>query len=104
MAVLPIGGCRALVLESRRPLRYDREIAADGVLVYVVDTAVATGRAPVRVVDTTPGTALGLDDAPLRAGLTWTDADSGTSVTVTSGTGTADTVRVTPGHLSATAS
>lgn len=104
MAVLPIGGSRALVLESRRPLRYDREIAADGVLVYVVDTAVATGRAPVRVVDTTPGTALGLDDAPLRAGLTWTDADSGTSVTVTSGTGTGDTVRVTPGHLSATAS
>ena len=104
MAVLPLGGSRALVLESRKPLRYDREIAASGVLVYLVDTADATGRGPVRVVDTTPGTALGLDDAPLKTGLTWTDPDSGTSVTVTSSTATGDTVRMTPGRLSAAAS
>ena len=91
-------------MPSRKPLRDDREMAASGVLVYLVDTAVATGRGPVRVVDTTPGTALGLDDAPLRAGLTWTDTDSGTSVMVTSGTATGDTVRVVPGRLPAATS
>lgn len=96
MAVLPLDEHRALVVESRKPLRYDQEIAAGGVLLYTVDTTVRTGSGPIQVLDTTPGSSLGLDDAPLGAGRSWTDSVSGTTVTVESGSDSGDVARVTP--------
>ena len=96
MAVLPLDEHRALVAESRKPLRYDREIASEGVLLYTIDTTVRTGSGPVRVLDTTPGSTLGLDDAPLGPGRSWTDASSGVTVSVTSSSSTGDVISVSP--------
>lgn len=93
MAAVPLGGSRVLVLESRRPLRYDRDQAGSGVLVYVIDAAVRGGQGPVQVMDTRPATAT-LDDALLSEG-SWTHDASGVQVTWVSGTGAGDVVQVT---------
>ncbi|MEO7061554.1 MAG: hypothetical protein ABI083_17675 [Lapillicoccus sp.] len=64
MAVLPIGPYRAIVVESRRATRLDRETLYPGALIYVVDTTVPTGARPVTVQDTPPRSSHGRDDAP----------------------------------------
>ncbi|RCK68792.1 M6 family metalloprotease domain-containing protein [Desertihabitans brevis] len=98
MAVLPLSDTRALVVESRRALRYDHQIAQEGALVYTVDTTVPTGSGPVEVHDTTPGSALDKDDATLTARHSWTDPESGTTVRVVRSTDRTDTVQVRPGR------
>ncbi|MDT0319930.1 M6 family metalloprotease domain-containing protein [Streptomyces millisiae] len=75
--VLPLSATRAVVVENRQAIGYDREILTPGALVYTVDTSVRTGRGPIRVVDATPGSPDGLDDAAFRPGTSWTEPSTG---------------------------
>jgi M6 family metalloprotease-like protein len=93
MVVYPLSETRAVVVENRQPVAYDEAIAASGALVYTVDTAVRSGHGPVRVVDSTPGSAGGLDDAPFEPGTSWTEPTTGAVLSFRAGP--ADTVRVT---------
>ncbi len=51
MAAIPLSGTEVIVVESRRRLGYDSDIShrlPEGVLVYTVDAAVATGALPIK--------------------------------------------------------
>jgi M6 family metalloprotease-like protein len=93
MLVYPVSATRAVVVENRQPLGYDEGIAAAGALVHTVDTSVRSGEGPVRVVDSTPGSADGLEDAPFAPGMSWTDPTTGAVLTFRKGP--ADTLTVT---------
>ncbi|MFD2795517.1 hypothetical protein ACFS27_18305 [Promicromonospora vindobonensis] len=93
MVVYPLSETRVVVVENRRPVGYDEGIAAGGALVYTVDTSVRSGHGPVRVVDSTPGSADGLDDAPFAPGTSWTEPTTGAVLSFHAGPG--DTSRVT---------
>ena len=93
MVVYPLSETRAVVVENRQPVGYDEGIEARGALVYTVDTSVRSGEGPVRVVDATPGSADGLDDAPFAAGSSWTEPTTGAELTFRAGP--AGTLRVT---------
>ena len=93
MVVYPVSETRAVVVENRQPVGYDEAIGANGALVYTVDTSVRSGEGPVRVVDSTPGSADGLDDAPFAPGTSWTDPTTGAVLTFRDGP--SDTLRVT---------
>lgn len=69
-AVIPISPSQALVFESRRILRYDSKLGKDseGVLIYKVDTAVASGSGPMRVISRPGSTDSMFRDAPLKLG------------------------------------
>lgn len=100
MAVIPTGPSTAYVVESRRAVQADGGACSTGALVYRVDTSVATGQGPVRVVDAKPNAtpATGcrpLDDAPFWAGETFTDATAGVRIQVLVADGYGETVRVT---------
>ena len=47
--VIPVGRTTAVVAESRRGAGLDSPGGAAGVLVYTVDTSLATGAGPIRV-------------------------------------------------------
>lgn len=49
LAIVKTGPTRAVVVESRRRLGYDQDIAESGALVYTVDTSVETGQGPIIV-------------------------------------------------------
>jgi M6 family metalloprotease-like protein len=55
ITVVRTGPHSALVAEARTKTGLDSGICAEGVLLYRVDSAVPTGRGPVRVVDAHPG-------------------------------------------------
>lgn len=93
MVVYPLSATRAVVVENRQPVGYDEGIGAGGALVYTVDASVRSGEGPVRVVDSTPGSADGLDDAPFAAGSSWTEPTTGAVLTFRAGP--ADTLKVT---------
>ncbi|PUB25916.1 M6 family metalloprotease-like protein [Promicromonospora sp. AC04] len=96
MLVYPISATRAVVVENRQPVGYDEAIGASGALVYTVDTSVRSGEGPVRVVDSTPGSADGLDDAPFAPGTSWTEPTTGAVLTFRDGPGNAVGVTVRP--------
>lgn len=48
--VVPIGPTKAVVVESRRAFGIDSQMSKEGALVYVVDTSIASGAGPIRVV------------------------------------------------------
>ncbi|TDC25971.1 hypothetical protein E1265_05600 [Streptomyces sp. 8K308] len=81
------------MVENRQAIGYDREILTTGALVYTVDTAVRTGRGPLRVVDATPGSAEGLDDALFQPGTSWAEPATGTVISFDAARG--DDLRVT---------
>ncbi|MGP4111393.1 M6 family metalloprotease domain-containing protein [Streptomyces sp. 4N509B] len=93
MVVLPLSETRAVVVENRQATGYDREILTTGALVYTVDTTVRSGYGPVRIVDATPGSAAGLDDAPFQPGSSWTEPTTGTVLSFDEARG--DGLRVT---------
>lgn len=100
MAVVRTGPTTAYVVESRRAVRADAAACATGALVYKVDTSAGTGYGPVRVMDARPDAtpASGcrpLDDAPYRAGESFTDSAAGVRIDVLSADGRGDTVRIT---------
>ncbi|MFC8798752.1 M6 family metalloprotease domain-containing protein [Promicromonospora sp. NPDC057138] len=92
MVVYRLSETRAVVVENRQPAGYDDGIGASGALVYTVDASVPSGEGPVRVVDSTPGSPDGLDDAPFAPGSSWTEPTTGAVLSFRRGP--ADTVRV----------
>jgi M6 family metalloprotease-like protein len=96
--IVPLSSTRAVVVESRRPTRYDGaeylgSPIKPGALVYVVDTSVATLRGPMRVVPAERGSPIfGLATAPLGVGDKVTT--DGLRISVLSSTARGDTVRV----------
>ena len=47
--VIPISRTKAVVIESRRAIGIDKNIAKSGALVYVVDSSIQSGQGPVKV-------------------------------------------------------
>jgi len=69
-AVIPISRTQAIVMESRRALRYDGRLtpASEGVLVYKVNTAIRSGFGPMQVIPRTGSKDPLHRDAPLKSG------------------------------------
>ena len=67
-AVIPISTTEAIVMESRRALRYDTKLGkeSEGVLVYKVNTSIRSGLGPMQVVARPGSTKIWLEDAPLK--------------------------------------
>ncbi|UQA94856.1 M6 family metalloprotease domain-containing protein [Streptomyces halobius] len=92
IVVIPTGTHTAFVVEARTRGPLDPAVCRPGVLVYQVATDIPTGHGPLRVVDATPRSRgcftrdkyvdAGLTDATFRPGATYTDRESGASVTV----------------------
>ncbi len=95
IAVIPTAASRAIVVESRRALRYDSEITRPGVLVYLVYTTDSTGAVLVGARDGTefPTDPEGFANATLRLGERYTDWASGLTITVVASSADSDTVR-----------
>lgn len=102
ITVIRTGRHRAIVAETRTRSGLDRDICAEGVLLYTVDSRVPTGEGPVRVIDSRPRSGGGagcadrlpaelaeLSDAPFAPGESHTFRD-GTRVEVTGHEGEAD--------------
>uniref|UniRef100_A0A8H7N741 Peptidase M6-like domain-containing protein n=1 Tax=Bionectria ochroleuca TaxID=29856 RepID=A0A8H7N741_BIOOC len=95
--VIVLSQTTAVVAEARAAEGLDSSICASGVLLYTIDTTVASGSGPIRVIDTKPssGGCSGneLNDAPLSLGQTQKPYDSyeipglGINVKLTSETG-----------------
>lgn len=50
-AMVPLSATRSLVVESRRALGWDHALTTPGAVVYTVDTNVASGSGPIRVLN-----------------------------------------------------
>ena len=48
-AIVPVNGTNAIVVENRQQVGYDLNLAAEGVLVYTVDTTMFTGTGAIVV-------------------------------------------------------
>jgi M6 family metalloprotease-like protein len=72
-AVIPISTTEAIVMESRRALRYDKRLGkeSEGVLVYKVNTSILSGSGPMQVVGRPGSTKVWFEDAPLKLGETY---------------------------------
>jgi M6 family metalloprotease-like protein len=72
-AVIPISTTEAIVMESRRALRYDTKLGkeSEGVLVYKVNTSIRSGLGPMQVVGRPGSTKVWFEDAPLKLGETY---------------------------------
>jgi M6 family metalloprotease-like protein len=72
-AVIPISTTEAIVMESRRALRYDTKLGkeSEGVLVYKVNTSIRSGLGPMQVVGRSGSTKVWFEDAPLKLGETY---------------------------------
>lgn len=66
LIVLPLSATRAIVIESRRPIGWDKQLVESGALVYLVDTAVNTTEGPIQILADIFGE--GFSAAPLSAG------------------------------------
>jgi len=67
-AVIPLSTTEALVFESRRALRFDKNMGkeSEGVLVYKVNTTISSGLGPMRVIGRPGSTDAWFRDAPLK--------------------------------------
>jgi M6 family metalloprotease-like protein len=67
-AVIQLSTTEAIVLESRRALRYDKKMEkkSEGVLIYKVNTAIPSGLGPMRVIGSPGSTDKLFRDAPLK--------------------------------------
>lgn len=100
--IVPVSETKALVAEVRTQTGLDSKLCDHGLLLYSVDSSVATGQGPIRVINgggSTPNSACGLlADATFRpeAGKlsTYTDPGSGVAFTILARTGDNYTVRV----------
>ncbi|MDH6226862.1 M6 family metalloprotease-like protein [Streptomyces sp. MJP52] len=105
LAVVRTGPDSVLAFEARGPVGNDVTTCTEGVLVYRVNGGTASGKGPVEVVDSHPGTSACPDssvypplaDAPVAAGESFTVADEGVRVRVEGRTASgAWTVQITP--------
>ena len=69
-AVIPISKMEALVLESRRAVRFDSQLEkrSEGVLVYRVNTSIASGKGPMRIQRKEGSTDVLFKDSTLKLG------------------------------------
>lgn len=88
IVVVPLNENQALVIESRRAIGYDNRLPEGGVLVYTVDSAIASGEGPLHIQP--EGT--DLMSAPLAAGESLTV--NGVIITVLASDGLTDTIQV----------
>jgi hypothetical protein len=67
-AVIPLSTTEALVVESRRALRFDKNMGkeSEGVLIYKVNTSISSGSGPMRVIGRPGSTDALFRDAPLK--------------------------------------
>ncbi|WP_433056613.1 M6 family metalloprotease domain-containing protein [Dactylosporangium sp. CS-033363] len=91
MTVIKTGATTVLVAEVRSRQGVDANACTTGVLIYSVDTAVASGNGPIRVKDARPGTTgcrqHPLDDAAYDAGMSYVDSATGVRIDVVSRSG-----------------
>lgn len=66
LVVIPLGPTRAVVIESRRAIGWDKKLVESGALVYLVDANVETTEGPIQIFADAFGD--GFDRAPLSAG------------------------------------
>lgn len=103
MTVVKTSATRAIVAEDRQALGLDTATCATGVLIYTVDTTVASGGGPIVVQDARPGSGgcdgAELNDATFGFGTgqisAFHDSVSGATITVTGRQGTNYTISVT---------
>jgi M6 family metalloprotease-like protein len=67
-AVIPLTATKAIVIESRRAIRFDKNLekSSEGALIYKVDTSISSGFGPMRVVGRPGSTDIWFRDAPLK--------------------------------------
>jgi len=67
-AVIPLSSTEAIVIESRRAIRYDAKLGAksEGALVYKVNTSIRSGYGPMRIIGKPGSSDILLRDAPLK--------------------------------------
>jgi len=102
LVVVPTGPTAAYVIETRRALGTDADACSTGVLIYRVDSTIATGFGPVRVVDATPNqeadppcTDLEVATFGMSGPSRFRQADIGLTVRVLRSTDTTDLIFVT---------
>ena len=91
--VIPISRTKAVVIESRRALGIDKNIAKSGALVYVVDSSIQSGQGPVKVFPSDVSSDPRYLKAPRALGESITT--EGITVKVTKSDDSGDTVEIT---------
>ena len=91
--VIPISRTKAVVIESRRAIGIDKNIAKSGALVYVVDSSIQSGQGPVRVFPSDVSSDPRYLKAPRALGESVTT--EGITVKVTKSDDSGDTVEIT---------
>lgn len=89
--MVPVSESKVVVVESRRPLGYDAALPKPGALVYIVDTAIASGEGTLIVYPQLDGDPYRYQ-SPLAVGETLTV--EGVTVTVTASDDQSDTVQI----------
>ena len=90
--IVPTGNYTAVVVESRRAEGLDKNMTKTGVLVYSVDTSIASGFGPIQIQNAKPND-LGFTQSPLAMGETLTIGTVTVKVATSDSTG--DIVNVT---------
>ena len=91
--VVPISRTKAVVIESRRAIGIDKNIAKSGALVYVVDSSIQSGQGPVKVFPSDVSSDPRYLKAPRAFGESVTT--EGITVKVTKSDASGDTVEIT---------
>ena len=90
--IVPLSRTKALVVESRRAIGIDKNIAKTGALVYIVDSSLQSGYGPVKVYPSSVSTDPRYLRAPRAVGESVTV--EGITVSVTSASSAGDTVLI----------
>ena len=90
--IVPLSRTKALVVESRRAIGIDKNIAKTGALVYVVDSSLQSGYGPVKIYPSSVATDPRYLQAPRAVGESVTV--EGITVSVTSATSAGDIVSI----------
>ena len=91
--IIPISRTKAVVIESRRAIGIDKNIAKSGALVYVVDSSIQSGQGPVKVFPSDVSSDPRYLKAPRAFGESVTT--EGITVKVTKSDASGDTVEIT---------
>ena len=91
--IIPITKTKALVVESRRPLGIDKNLAKSGALVYLVDSSIQSGLGPVKVYPANTSSDPSFKQSPRAAGESVTV--EGITVMVSASNSSGDTVKIT---------
>jgi len=90
--IVPLSRTKALVVESRRAIGLDKNIAKTGALVYIVDSSLQSGYGPVKIYPSSVSSDPRYLRAPRAVGESVTV--EGITVSVTSASSAGDTVSI----------